>query len=65
MAPGATDRRLPMSGDNPECRGLMRSGESVDGSEPTPLNGGDCIFRLSSVVGIVDSIRIKLQKSEQ
>ncbi|MHA6896197.1 hypothetical protein ACQUJT_19245 [Ralstonia pseudosolanacearum] len=54
-----------MSGDNPECRGLMRSGESVDGSEPTPLNGGDCIFRLSSVVGIVDSIRIKLQKSEQ
>ncbi|WP_247539241.1 hypothetical protein, partial [Ralstonia pseudosolanacearum] len=64
-APGATDRRLPMSGDAPGRRGRMPSGESIDGSETTPLNSGDCIFRLSSAVGTVDSIRIKLQKSEQ
>ncbi|MGA3952946.1 hypothetical protein ACI2TT_19105 [Ralstonia nicotianae] len=58
------DLSLPMSGD-PGDRGLMRSGESIDWSGTTPLTGGDGLFRLSSVVGAVDSIRIKLQKLEQ
>ncbi|MHA6851729.1 hypothetical protein [Ralstonia pseudosolanacearum] len=53
-----------MSGD-PGGRGLMQSGESIDWSEKAPLTNGDCSFRLSSAVDAVDSIRIKLQKSEQ
>ncbi|MCK4116624.1 hypothetical protein G7939_04480 [Ralstonia solanacearum] len=55
----------PANVRRPWGRGLMRSGELIDWSETAQLNSGDGLFRLSSAVGAVDSMRIKLQKLEQ